>query len=66
MKAEEINDQVVIYIFRVWLKEYSIAKKEHYNPRPNLLYTDLQKLAQMRAKVPNLEPNTRAGFTDER
>ena len=34
IKAEEINDQVVIYIFRVWLKEYSIAKKEHYNPRP--------------------------------
>jgi hypothetical protein len=41
------------------------ARNEPYSPCPNLLYTDITKLAQMRANLPHLEPNTRAGFLDE-
>jgi hypothetical protein len=55
----------VIHIFQVWLKKYCKANGKRYKPRRNLLYTDFQKLAQMRADIPHLDPNTRAGFTDE-
>jgi hypothetical protein len=65
IKADVITDEFVIHIFQVWLKKYCKANGKHYKPRCNLLYTDLQKLAQMRADIPHLDPNTRAGFTDE-
>ena len=65
IKADVITDEIVIHIFQVWLKKYCKANGKHYKPRRNLLYTDFQKLAQMRANIPHLDPNTRAGFTDE-
>ena len=65
IKATVITDELVIHIFQVWLKKYCNANGKRYKPRDNLLYTDLQKLAQMRADIPHLDPNTRAGFTDE-
>ena len=65
IKATVITDNIVKHIFQVWLKKYCITNDLHYKPRRNLLYTDIQKLAQIRANLPHLDPNTRAGFTDE-
>ena len=63
IKATVITDNIVKHIFQVWLKKYCITNDLHYKPRRNLLYTDIQKLAQIRANLPHLDPNTRAGFT---
>lgn len=64
--AGEITDEIVKHIFQVWMVKYCREKKLCYNPRDNLLFTDIQKLAQIKMNLPHLvESKTQAGFAYE-